>query len=355
MNRRMFRVHLFDPGATQSHNTPMTHRITLSRIAATGLLLMLVIPGMSEPARTAGVGQGERQQTEPDSVSEQNAKEPRSQSPGSIETKAADPSPAGDCGMLETAAGKYGLPAGFFTRLIRQESDFDPKAISRAGAMGIAQFMPGTARWRGVANPFEPKQALEQSARWLTELRAAFGNIGLAAAAYNAGPQRVKDWMAGRAKLPRETRAYVRIVTGRPADDWLHGGAKEPDDLDGPVGPCAAHLKGPPMTMEADRDVESAQPALWGLQLTGDGSETRARAEYALLQRRFPSVLGGRTPTIIKKPIGGRTPSAWYFVKIGAPSRESAMQLCSKLRSAGGTCLVTPNRGAATDREPASG
>ena len=79
--------------------------------------------------------------------------------------------------MLETAAGKYGLSTAFFTRLIRQESDFDPKAISRAGAMGIAQFMPGTARWRGLADPFEPKQALEESARWLTELRAAFGRL----------------------------------------------------------------------------------------------------------------------------------------------------------------------------------
>jgi hypothetical protein len=344
------RTLLFDPGASQSHNRQMPHRITLSRMAAAGLVLMLVIPGPSG----AGVDQSERQQTEHDSSSEQNAKELSSQSPGSVETKAPDPSPS-DCGMLETAAGRYGLPAGFFTRLIRQESDFDPKAISRAGAMGIAQFMPGTARWRGVANPFEPKQALEESARWLTELRAAFGNIGLAAAAYNAGPQRVKDWIAGRANLPRETLAYVRIITGRSADDWLHGGEKDSDDFNGPIGPCTAHLKLPSIKMEANRDVERAQPAGWGLQLTGDGSEVKARAEYALLQGRFSSVLGGRTPTIIKKPIGGRTPSAWYFVTISAPSRERATQLCSKLRSAGGSCLVTPNRGSATDREPAPG
>lgn len=339
----MFPRLLFDLVSAQRHNLQMTYRITRRRIAATGLVLTLMI--LSAPARTAGVDQSGRQQSEHDSALEQNGKEPNSQSATSVETKAAELSPASDCGMLETAAGKYGLPTAFFTRLIRQESDFDPKAISRAGAMGIAQFMPGTARWRGVADPFEPKQALEESARWLTELRAAFGNIGLAAAAYNAGPQRVKDWIAGRANLPRETLAYVRIVTGRPANDWLHGGVSEPDDFNGSIGPCAAHLKLPSMKMETSRDVEKAQSAGWGLQLTGDGSEIKARAEYALLQGKFRSLLGGRTPTIIKKPIGGRLPSAWYFVKVNAPSRESAKQLCAKLRSAGGSCLVTPNRG----------
>ena len=339
----MFGPLLFDLVSTERHNLQMTNRIPRSRIAATGLVLALMM--LSAPARTAGVDPNERQQSEHDSAPEQNGKEPSSQSAANVAPKAADPSPASDCGMLETAAGKYGLPTDFFRRLIRQESDFDPKAISRAGAMGIAQFMPGTARWRGLADPFEPKQALEESARWLTELREAFGNLGLAAAAYNAGPQRVKDWIAGRANLPRETLAYVRIVTGRPANDWLGSGVKEPDDFNGPIGPCTAHLKLPPIKMEASRDVEKVQSAGWGLQLTGNGSETKARAEYALLQVRFRSVLGDRTPTIVKKPIGGRLPSAWYFVKVDAPSRQSAMQLCSKLRSAGGSCLVTPNRG----------
>jgi hypothetical protein len=213
--------------------------------------------------------------------------------------------------------------------------------------MGIAQFMPGTARWRGVADPFEPKQALEESARWLSELHEAFGNIGLAAAAYNAGPQRVKDWIAGRANLPSETRAYVRIVTGRPVDDWRHRGDNEPGELDGPAGPCTTQLKAQSVKTDAGRDVET--PARWGVQLTGDGSEIKARAEYALLQSRFPSVLGGRTPTIVRIPVGGRVPSAWFFVKIIESSRDSAMQICSRLRSAGGSCLVT--RTSARDRD----
>src|SRR5712671_5126847 len=65
----------------------------------------------------------------------------------------------------------------FLQRLIRQESNFDPNSVSRAGAQGIAQFMPGTARWRGLSDPFEPTEALYESARWLGERRDQFGNL----------------------------------------------------------------------------------------------------------------------------------------------------------------------------------
>src|SRR6266404_4145066 len=138
------------------------------------------------------------------------------------------------CGALESAAAAHDLPLDFFTRLIRQESNFDPKAVSRAGAQGIAQFMPGTARWRGLSDPFEPTEALKESARWLRELRDQFGNLGLAAAAYNAGPRRLRDWIAGRGQLPRETRAYVRIITGRAAEEWV--GVPEEIQHDRPAG-----------------------------------------------------------------------------------------------------------------------
>ena len=173
-----------------------------------------------------------------------------------------------------------------------------------------------------------------------------FGNLGLAAAAYNAGPQRVRDWMAGRGKLPGETRAYVRIITGLSADEWLHDRQKQPYDFDEPVGQCGVTAKALPITMvEARREAASDKPPLpgWGLQLIGNASEVRARAEYAQLQIRFRSVLGDRAPLIIKRPLGGRALSTWYFVKVAESSRERATQLCSRLRSAGGSCLVTPN------------
>src|ERR1019366_5349990 len=93
-------------------------------------------------------------------------------------------------------------------------------------AQGIAQFMPRTAIERGLLDPFDPVQALPKSAEFLSELRAEFGNLGLAAAAYNAGPQRVRDYLAGKRPLPSETQIYVRDVTGHTVDEWARSEQK---------------------------------------------------------------------------------------------------------------------------------
>jgi hypothetical protein len=91
------------------------------------------------------------------------------------------------------------------------------------GAEGIAQFMPRTAGWHGLADPFDPIEALRHSAGYLRELRDRFGNLGLAAAAYNAGPGRVSGWLGSHRPLPGETRNYVATVTGWTADEWASG------------------------------------------------------------------------------------------------------------------------------------
>jgi hypothetical protein len=122
--------------------------------------------------------------------------------------------------MAEDAATAHTLPVGYFLRLIRQESGFNPNSVSRAGAQGIAQFMPGTAFDRGLRDPFDPAEALPKSAELLHELRDHFGNLGLAAAAYNAGPERVHRWLAGKSQLPQETIDYVRVITGHEAVEW---------------------------------------------------------------------------------------------------------------------------------------
>ena len=125
--------------------------------------------------------------------------------------------------LIDGAATERGLPAEFLTRLIWRESSFRSHVVSPAGAQGIAQFMPGTARERGLLDPFDPEKAIPESARLLADLRADFGNLGLAAAAYNAGAARVRGWIAGERSLPFETQTYVRLVTGRPAEAWLDG------------------------------------------------------------------------------------------------------------------------------------
>jgi soluble lytic murein transglycosylase-like protein len=124
------------------------------------------------------------------------------------------------CLTLEQSAAENGLPVEFFARVIWQESRFNARAVSPKGASGIAQFMPQTAGWHGLADPFDPIEALRHSAGYLRELRDRFGNLGLAAAAYNAGPGRVSAWLTSHRPLPGETRNYVAIVTGW---TWTNG------------------------------------------------------------------------------------------------------------------------------------
>ncbi|TXN39682.1 lytic transglycosylase domain-containing protein [Methylobacterium sp. WL7] len=126
--------------------------------------------------------------------------------------------------FIEHTADASGLPVDFFLKLLQQESGLDHRAVSRAGAQGVAQFMPATATERGLIDPFDPFEAIPKAAEFLREQRAAFGSLGLAAAAYNAGPQRVRNWLAGRSALPQETKAYVAKITGRSADEWRQGG-----------------------------------------------------------------------------------------------------------------------------------
>src|SRR6516165_6055860 len=139
------------------------------------------------------------------------------------------------CGLMQQQAEANGLPPLPFVRLIWKESRFDPQAISPKGAQGIAQFMPGTAEDRGLDDPFEPKSAIVHSADLLADLRNEFGNFGLAAAAYNAGAERVHAWLDGKSSLPAETIGYVYFVTGRDAEEWRLPETTLPDSLEHPT------------------------------------------------------------------------------------------------------------------------
>ncbi len=131
------------------------------------------------------------------------------------------------CRRIELEARRWRLPPGFLVRLIWTESRFDGNAISPKGARGIAQFMPGTAKARGLEDPFDPKSAIAESARYLGELRDEFGNVGLAAAAYNAGEGRARGFTERNSGLPNETEDYVFSITGYTSDKWK--GAAPPD------------------------------------------------------------------------------------------------------------------------------
>ena len=253
------------------------------------------------------------------------------------------------CRTLERAAAENALPVEFFARVIWQESRFNVRAVSRKGAEGIAQFMPRTADWRGLTDPFDSLAALKASASYLGDLRTRFGNLGLAAAAYNAGPQRVQDWLVGRGSLPKETLSYVQIVTGRSASEWSGGTAQSNLLLALPeVVPCSQMAKSFDPAAKSEKrqrndDTSSGLPSIpgWGVQLVGSSSQATALASFQQLQRTYKSLLETRQPLVIRSKVG--TSGFWYRVRVVTDTRSDAERVCSGLRAAGGNCLVQRN------------
>ncbi|MBW8751206.1 MAG: transglycosylase SLT domain-containing protein [Propionibacteriales bacterium] len=121
---------------------------------------------------------------------------------------AAAPAPYAD--LFSAASQKYGVPATLLSAVAKQESGYDARAVSPAGARGLMQLMPGTAKSLGVADPLDPAQAVDGAARMLRDLTRRFGSTELALAAYNAGPGAVLKY-GGIPPYP-ETQRYVRNV-----------------------------------------------------------------------------------------------------------------------------------------------
>jgi Transglycosylase SLT domain/SPOR domain len=417
------------------------------------------------------------------------------------------------CLMIEAAARAQDLPLEFFARVIWQESRFRPDTVGprrRNGesAQGIAQFMPSTAAEKGLLDPFDPVQALPKAAQFLRELKDQFGNLGLAAAAYNAGPSRVRGWLAGARMLSVETRNYVAAVTGVLAEEWAKTGARKPavktspncgelmalleqpapphgpglspgeepvksrsallaknDPIAAPVGPVredlvtpqqeAPSLRGdmgkqpaspqgsglssngerpklnnarlarnnpvaavreelvtphqeapysrgdmkqaaspqgpPPASLEAPAKSVNAQLAKndpiaapvgpvreglvtsqqeapymhrdmnlfiakltervkltadspWGIQLSAGFSRERVLAAYATVASRYAEILVGKDASILSSVFRSRGTQAFYQIRVGTDTFESANDLCAGIRRAGGACMVLSNR-----------
>jgi hypothetical protein len=250
------------------------------------------------------------------------------------------------CLMLESAARAYELPLEFFARLIWRESRFRAGAIgprTRSGkrAQGIAQFMPGTATERQLLDPFDPVQALPKSAEFLQELRRRFGNLGLAAAAYNAGPRRVQDWLNGAGGMPQETRDYVVAITGRPVDDWI-GLADSWPARDIGCGEMMALLKEEPTPYIAalEQRIVSGAARPWGVQLAAGFSRDNALVAYARMVKRFGGMVDDHDPIVSSSVLRSRGTRPFYQIRIGADSRAEANALCGRIRKTGGACLV---------------
>jgi hypothetical protein len=303
----------------------------------------------SSPAKSGVEEPANKQEKPPEDATNKSSDKPP-EKPTDPDTREAM------CLMIEAAARANDLPLEFFARVIWQESRFQSDAIgpmTRRGerAQGIAQFMPGTASERRLLDPFDPVQALPKSAEFLSQLRHQFGNLGLAAAAYNAGPRRVHEWLAGSGSMPQETRHYVSSITGATVEEWQAAGrGGQISDRAVARTTCQelmALLKRAPnyfvSRLEQSVELGAAQP--WGVQLAGGFNRDLAMAMYSRAMSRLRSVIGDQTPTLLSTQNRNRGMRPFYQVRIGAETRSEADGLCNRILRAGGACFVLRNIG----------
>jgi hypothetical protein len=244
------------------------------------------------------------------------------------------------CDLIDSSARAQGLPVAFLTRLIWQESNFESNAVSPAGARGVAQFMPATAGARGLADPFDPESAIPKAAALLADMRDKFGNLGLAAAAYNAGPGRVARYLAGEADLPIETQDYVSIITKHSVEEWRGKDAdKLTDDVVFPDASCVqivARFRRAEPTLFAHSEFW----APWGVQISGAFNKAAALRQYQRAEARYSAILGGVRPMVLAGRLMSRGYRPFYRVRAPAQTRVEAERLCLKLEKAGAACVV---------------
>ncbi len=248
------------------------------------------------------------------------------------------------CHQIEAEARLHGLPPGFLARLLWQESRFDPGAVSPKRAMGIAQFIASTAQLRGLADPFNPAEAIEKSAHYLGEMSGRYGNVGLVAIGYNGGEARVERFMARSGGLARETVNYVRIITGLRAETWRDG---SPEDvtfvLDDAVPFQTACVTMAPARRISPLATPEPPVSPWGVQVGFGLDEGAARASYDRLTRGCRSEAPAARLEFVR--VEGRGPGRRSLVaaRIGAASRSEAVALCRAIARAGCICRAFRN------------
>lgn len=246
------------------------------------------------------------------------------------------------CSTIERAATENRLDPNFLARLLWKESLFEPEAVSPAGALGIAQFMPETARIRKLDDPFNPAKAIHASADYLRYLIDGFGNMGLAAVAYNGGERRAETFFKGGNVLPFETQDYVEAITGHNAWKWRDEPPAQLDlrlDRDKPFGEACVQLA----ANRKLKEFKSPQRSFpWGVILASHPKQSGAQQQVTRLNRQLRPILGGRQITYVRKTLSGSGKRV-YTAQVGYASRGEANAFCSQFRALGGRCIVLKN------------
>jgi Transglycosylase SLT domain len=249
------------------------------------------------------------------------------------------------CKLLDENAARSGLPVNFFTRLIWRESIFDDQALSPVGAEGIAQFMPGTARLRGLKNSFDYHESLAAAADYLAFLKEKFGNLGLAAAAYNFGEDGTSRWLSGKHYLPIETEDYVLEITGHEASEWRE--AKTALDIPAIGGADSFTENCTQLVLRQllppSGTTRRAPRKPWGVVIAGGFSQSRTLATFARVKRQYAEVLADELPMVVRKRNLSRGRKMLVSVMVGKNSRREADDLCAKLAALGAACFVDKN------------
>ena len=168
--------------------------------------------------------------------------------------------------------------------------------------------MPGTAEERGLDDPFEPKSAIVHSASLLADLRREFGNFGLAAAAYNAGAERVRAWLAGSGELPWETQNYVQFVTGRAAEEWKLDETELPEHSRPRASTSRTSCRElAPLVVRAVYETEpltaSGAWRPWGVHVSTSFSKAKALAQFGRLKREHRRCSATASPSCCRSGI----------------------------------------------------
>lgn len=248
------------------------------------------------------------------------------------------------CDALETLAQRNDLPPGFFARLIWQESGFEPNALSREGAEGIAQFMPGTAQLRGLGNAYNPADALAKSAAYLAEMRDRFGNLGLAAVGYNAGENRVSRLLDSGAPVPAETEQYVGDITGLSVGAWTDAKPKHVDyalEKGKSFYDACLDLARTRSFSPIAGDTVDFKP--WGAEIGGSFSPVTARHIFAEAKAEYPKTLKDETPMLVRARNLSLGRRSRYTIRIGRDTRAAAAKVCAAITARNGYCIVRKN------------